>query len=195
MKFVRTALAAMVVLLAISAASAQSGGLTILVVDSNGPLPGATVTISHEVGYVATTAVLTNPRGLAEFPVLRPGKGYVVEVSFPGFSSRRYGDIHVKINETTPLTVQLAEEIVERVKVVAQSEVVDLEKTTSSSKFSDEFIQDLPVPGRFYQNVLTLAPGVQDADGDGNPNVHGSRQRDFKAEVSGVSNVDPLTGE
>ena len=42
--------------------------------------------------------------------------------------------------------------------------------------------------------MLTLAPGVQDADGDGNPNVHGSRDRDFKAEVGGVSNVDPLTG-
>jgi len=194
MKLVRTGLAAMVVLLAISAASAQSGGLRVYVVDSNGPLPGATVTISHEVGYVATTSVLTDAKGVAEFPVLRPGKGYIVEVSFPGFSMRRYGDIHIKINETTPLQVQLAEEIVERVKVVAESEVVDLEKTTTSSKFSDEFIQDLPVPGRFYQNVLTLAPGVQDADGDGNPNVHGSRQRDFKAEVSGVSNVDPLTG-
>jgi len=36
---------------------------------------------------------------------------------------------------------------------------------------------------------------VQDSDGDGNPNVHGSRDRDFKAEVSGVSNVDPLTGQ
>jgi uncharacterized protein (TIGR02231 family) len=33
--------------------------------------------------------------------------------------------------------------------------------------YSDEFIQELPVPGRFYQNVTTLAPGVQDADGDG----------------------------
>jgi outer membrane receptor protein involved in Fe transport len=35
---------------------------------------------------------------------------------------------------------------------------------------------------------------VQDADGDGNPNVHGARERDFQAIVGGVSNVDPLTG-
>ena len=59
--------------------------------------------------------------------------------------------------------------------------------------FSDEFFQDLPSCDR-YSNILTLAPGVQDADGDGNPNVHGSRQRDFKAIVSGASTVDPLTG-
>jgi len=46
-----------------------------------------------------------------------------------------------------------------------------------------------------YQNVLSRAPGVLDEDEDGNPNVHGARSRDFRAEVAGVSNVDPLTGE
>jgi outer membrane receptor protein involved in Fe transport len=89
----------------------------------------------------------------------------------------------------------LAAEFVETVKVIATGDVVSLERTAETTKFSDEFIQDLPVPGRFYQNVLTLAPGVQDADGDGNPNVHGSRDRDFQARVGGVSNVDPLTGQ
>jgi hypothetical protein len=29
----------------------------------------------------------------------------------------------------------------------------------------------------------------------GNPNVHGGRERDFRAQIGGVSNVDPLTGE
>ena len=89
----------------------------------------------------------------------------------------------------------MMEEFQERVKVVAESEVIDLDQTSQTTKFSENFISDLPVPGRFYQNVLTMAPGVQDADGDGNPNVHGSRSRDFQAVVSGVSNVDPLTGQ
>jgi len=57
---------------------------------------------------------------------------------------------------------------VEHVKVHRAPPVVDLRSTSATSKFSDEFIQDLPVPGRFYQNVLTLAPGVQDADTDKN---------------------------
>jgi len=45
MRFARTALATIVILLAVSGAAAQSGGLTVKVVDANGPLPGATVTI------------------------------------------------------------------------------------------------------------------------------------------------------
>ena len=53
---------------------------------------------------------------------------------------------------------------------------------------------DLPVVGRFHQNVLLLSPGVQDPDGDGNPNVNGARERDFRTQVGGAGSVDPLTG-
>jgi len=35
-----------------------------------------------------------------------------------------------------------------------------------------------PTLGRNYQDVLTLAPGVSDVDGDGNPSIHGSRDTD-----------------
>src|SRR5262245_14152982 len=73
--------------------------------------------------------------------------------------------------------------------------VVDLAETITITKFDDAFLNELPVQGRFYQNALTFAPGVQDSDGDGNPNVHGARSRDFKATVDGVSNQDPLTGQ
>jgi Ca-activated chloride channel family protein len=55
-------------------------------------------------------------------------------------------------------------------------------------------VADMSVAGRFYQNVLANAPGVLDPDDDGNPNVNGARERDFKTSVGGISNVDPLTG-
>jgi hypothetical protein len=60
--------------------------------------------------------------------------------------------------------------------------------------FSSDFIADLPVAGRFYQNVASLSSGVQDPDDDGNPNVNGARERDFRTQVGGVGSVDPLTG-
>ena len=88
--------------------------------------------------------------------------------------------------------LQERERFLERELRTAQSNPdltsVQLDEQGSTTKFDDTFIENLPVPGRFYQNVLSMAPGVQDADGDGNPNVHGSRQRDVKAEVSGISN-------
>ncbi len=182
------------VLLAIGTAQGQSGGLKVRVVSATGPLPGAIVTLSSDRGWITETSRPTDRNGMVEFPILRAGSGYILEASLPSYSSVRLSGIRVPIHRTTLEVIQLSPEMKETVRVVVDREVVDLEKVESSTRFSDDFIQDLPVPGRLYQNVLTLAPGVQDADGDGNPNVHGSRSRDFKAIVSGISNVDPLTG-
>ncbi len=178
-----------------SAAAAQTGGISVVVTDAAGrPLPGAAVTISHETGFVKTTTELTDVDGVVAFPVLRPGSGYVIEVAVSGHATVRRDGLRVRVDDNQVLPVQLIGEFQERVKVTARAEVLDVTTARQSTRFSEDFISDLPVPGRFYQNVLTLAPGVQDADGDGNPNVHGSRSRDFQAIVSGVPNVDPLTG-
>jgi hypothetical protein len=172
-----------------------TGGLTVQVVDETGNLPGATVTISNAERKIKTHTEISHTDGRVSFPVLPPGGGYRIEVSFPGYGTVRLDDLRVKSNSHPTLTVKLLEQYVEHTQVSSRRDVVDIEKSSTSTKFSDDFIQDLPVPGRFYQNILTLAPGVQDANNDGNPNVHGSRARDFRAIVSGVANVDPLTGK
>ena len=77
MRAVKGVLATLVVWLAISAASAQTGGLKVVVLDGadKSPLPGAIVTLSHQLGYVKETNVQTDVNGVAMFPVLRPGEG------------------------------------------------------------------------------------------------------------------------
>jgi uncharacterized protein (TIGR02231 family) len=42
----------------------------------------------------------------------------------------------------------------------------------------------LPVLGKDYQDVLTLAPGVTDVNNSGNPNVHGARESEVLAAES-----------
>lgn len=81
--------------------------------------------------------------------------------------------------------------IVERVMVTARVSLVSLEQTSTLTVSRNEFIQDLPVPGRFYQTVTAMAPGCADPGGQART-LHGSRARDFKAEVAGVSSFDPL---
>jgi hypothetical protein len=195
MRFQRIALGLLIFGLAVTAAAAQTGGLRVVVTDDKGPLPGATVILSNDRGYVKATPMITGADGTALFPVLRAGAGYAIEVSAPTYGKQRVPDIQVKLSQEITIPVQLSMELVERVIVEGTTDVVDLTEIEQTTRFSDQFIQDLPVPGRFYQNVLTMAPGVQDDDGDGNPTVHGSRARDFKAVVSGISNVDPLTGQ
>jgi hypothetical protein len=185
-----------VFVIAVTSASAQSaGGLRVRIIDNGDktPLVGASVTLSNTNKFVKTWTILSDAKGQALFPVLRAGSGYVVQIVLDGYAGVRQ-EARVEIGLTRDVVIALVPEHVERVTVIGEKGQVDLDQTEAATKFSSEFIQDLPVAGRFYQNVLALAPGVQDADGDGNPNVNGARERDFKAEVSGVSNVDPLTG-
>jgi outer membrane receptor protein involved in Fe transport len=177
-------------------AAAQSGGIRVVVVSPDGktPVAGVAVSLSNTQGFVAPTVARTGADGVADFPVLRAGPGYALDVSHPGQVRMRFVNVDVRIGKTTEISVRLAPEINERVVVVDRKERLDLDKTATSTRFGKEFIADLPNAGRFYQSLLALAPGVQDPNGDGNPNVHGARDVDFRTEVGGVSNQDPLTG-
>ncbi|HEX4824119.1 MAG TPA: hypothetical protein VFV19_07380 [Candidatus Polarisedimenticolaceae bacterium] len=191
--FLVTALAA---LLATSAWAQSSGGLKIRVIDNadKAPIIGASVTISNANRLVATTTLVADRNGVALFPVLRSGSGYVVTVIMDGYAGIRQ-ETSVGTDALKELVIAMVPEHVERVTIVDEKIPVDLDQNEASTRFTAEFIQDLPVAGRFYQNVLALAPGVQDPDHDGNPNVNGARERDFKTSVAGISNVDPLTGQ
>jgi len=196
MKWVRLLGCAALATLAATAASAQAtGGLKIRVVDNSdkSEVIGAAVTLSNTSKLVATSTILTDVNGVALFPVLRAGPGYVVQVLMDGYAGIRQ-EVVVTNGQLKDVAIALAPEHVERVVVTGEKTSVDLDKNQTSTTFSSDFIADLPVAGRFYQNVLALAPGVQDPDGDGNPNVNGARERDFKTQVGGISNVDPLTG-
>jgi hypothetical protein len=183
--------------IAVSHAFAQTtGGLRVRVIDSTdkSSVVGAAVTLSNSNKLMPTTTVVTDQNGFALFPVLRVGAAYLVAVVMDGYAGIRQ-DTHVPGGSTKDLVIALAPEQVERITVTDEKPALDLDQNQAATKFSSDFIRDLPVSGRFYQNVLVLAPGVQDPDGDGNPNVGGARDRDFKTSVGGISNVDPLTGQ
>src|SRR5258706_15403748 len=170
MKFIRTFGAIALLALAATAASAQAtGGLKIRVVDNadKSAVIGAAVTLSSANKLVATTTLLTDADGVVLFPVLRAGAGYVVTVIMDGYAGIRQ-EATVSIGSTKDVALALVPELSERVVVTGTKTSVDIDQNETATKFSSDFIADLPVAGRFYQNVLALAPGVQDPDHDGN---------------------------
>jgi len=112
----------------------RHGGLSVSVRDfDGGPLPGATVTISHDRGFVKTSASLTDRAGAAVFPVLQPSSGYAIHVSFPGLAAKYQKGLTVSQGQSVELPVQLSSEIVERVKLASKKQVIDLESTETAS--------------------------------------------------------------
>ena len=176
---------------------AATGGIQVRVFDPGGkkPVAGVEVTLGSEEQLVARTTVATDAQGVAYFPVLRVGSSYAVAIVHPGYARQEVTGVRVRAGEVTRIPVRLAPSFSEKVVLSSRRDTVDLERPETATRFGGDFIEDLPVMGRFYQDVLRLAAGVQDADGDGNPNVHGARASDFRAQVGGISNQDPLTGE
>jgi outer membrane receptor protein involved in Fe transport len=179
------------------ALSQTNAGLRGTILDKDGaPIPGATVTVTNASLGVSQGAV-TDAKGEFRIVPLPPGKGYSLKVSFPGMATVTLSDIDVAGGRltTVPVTLRPEAEMKERVRVVGSTDVVNTESTTTQTTISAEFIEALPILGTDYQDALTLAPGVTDVDGDGNPNIHGSRDTDVVTLVDGVSTVDPLTGQ
>jgi len=182
--------------LCLPALAQTNAGLRGTVVDKDGaPLPSARISIKSSALGISQGAV-TDARGEFRIVPLPPGHGYILEVAFPGMGTIKM-DVDITAGKvfTTTITLRPSSELQEKVRVTAQTDVVNTETTTTSSTFSSEFIDALPILGRDYQDVLTLAPGVTDVDGDGNPTIHGSRDVDVVTLVDGVSTNDPLTGQ
>lgn len=182
----------------VSVSAQSTGGLRGVVIDARGdPLPGVTIEISHDGRPIPGGGRVTDETGSFQAAALPPDNSYSVKASFPDLATVVMSDVEINAARVTSLrvTMQPAAQLSERVEVRAQPQVIDLESTTTTTRFSSEFVDALPILGRNYQDVLTLAPGVTDVDGDGNPNIHGARDTDVGTLVDGISTTDPLTGK
>jgi hypothetical protein len=64
----------------------------------------------------------------------------------------------------------------------------------TTTDFCADFLEGIPILGRSYQDVLSLAPGVTDVNGDGNPNANGAREGELQILPDGANGTDPVTG-
>jgi hypothetical protein len=161
------------------------------------PLPGVVILVESAGRGVGGRGSVTDKSGAFQVAGLPPARDYTVRASLPGSATTTMSDVAVSAGEVTTVRLTLVPEtaVRERMEVRATPGVVDLAQTTTQTNISAEFIDALPLFGRNYQEVLTLAPGVSDVDGDGNPNIHGARDTDMITLVDGVSTTDPLTGK
>lgn len=90
---------------------AQTGTLIVEVSDESGPLPAATVTVSHPTGY--RLELLTNVKGLVEFRSLRPvgadDEPFAVSVEFPAYETQLFKLTRLMPGDTVRLPVTLEE--------------------------------------------------------------------------------------
>jgi hypothetical protein len=184
--------------LAPGARGGELGALRGEVRDPDGtPIAGVAVVVSCPPGPRRQEA-LTGEKGEFRFVGVTAGSECVVQAFLTGYAPLEVQGVRVERDRATLVHLTLekaAPEMRESVHVRASSETVRLEDVGGGSRFDSEWLDALPILGRNYEDVLVLAPGVTDVNGDGAPNIHGARDTDVVTLVDGISMTDPLTGK
>ena len=143
---------------------------------------------------VKITIVVSDPSGSFVFEGLPPARDYVLRVDSRGFAPMDVGPMVLEPGETTTqdVTLPTPEELGSDGADRAALSLPETVATEISGTFDADLIRGLPLVGRSFTDVLTLAPGVTDIDDDGAPNVQGARETGLQYRLDGADITDPV---
>ncbi len=130
---------------------------------SQGVLPGVTVNVTS-VQNGAVRTVTTNTDGACIVTNLAPGR-YVVQMELSGFQTRSH-EISLGVGAVETIDQTLSVGVTESINVSASAAVIDTTSARLGVSVSPEEVANLPVNGRNFANLMTLAPGAT-TDGNG----------------------------
>jgi hypothetical protein len=178
----RLVMTALVLLPSVGLAQQDMGVITGLVVDASGAvLPGVAVTAREQSTGVAVTAT-TNATGLFVIASLKIGT-YTVEAELAGFKKAvaRGVGLHAGDRARADFKLELGA-LAEEVSVVLDTPLLRTESSSLSHVVKDIEMRELPIAGRNFQNLATLAAGVlpaighRDREGDSTRTASGRRR-------------------
>ena len=163
---------------------------------SGAAVAGATVVIT-DVQRGTTRTVSTDDSGNYVAPELQPGV-YKVRAEAKGFKTVERVNIAVEVAQDLRVDVTLpAGQVTETVVVTDEVPLVNSTSSTLGGTLSNKEINDLPLNGRNYENLLQLRPGVMRYPGGGfsTTSTNGLRAEDNAYFVEGLFNSEPYSGQ
>ncbi len=171
---------------------AQSAQLSGVVRDpANAVVTGATVEAVNRKTQQTFTAH-TNASGLYALPTLEPGV-YTVRISAPGFETESVDGVAVDVGGRLlrNVTLQVGAET-QTVQVDGSGESLNTTDATVSTVIDRRFVENLPLNGRSFQALITLAPGTEvvpsaGVGSSGEISVNGQRTEANYYTIDGIS--------
>jgi Carboxypeptidase regulatory-like domain len=198
-KACRTFVFGLAAVLAALPAFAQSTAGRILgsVSDQTGAaLKGATVVIA-DLQRGTSRSLTTDESGQYVAPDLPPST-YKVRVEAHGFKAVERPSVSVEVAQDVRLDFSLQPgQVAETITVNVDVPLVNTTSSTLGGTLSNQEINDLPLNGRNYENLLQLRPGVMRYPGGGfsTTSANGLRAEDNAYLVEGLFNSEPYSGQ
>src|SRR5215470_17182119 len=138
----------------------SSGEVNGAVADQAGAaVSAATVKLINQSTGIETQASL-NKNGRFTFVNVKPG-GYVLRVEAEGFKTAQTPAFNVAVSQTVTKDVELTiGEVSQTVEVISAAELVERSSVELGAVISEKEVQELPLNGRNFTQLLTLTPGV-----------------------------------
>jgi hypothetical protein len=166
------------------------------VTDSSGaPIAGATVSVT-DIDIGATRTLTTDSAGVYNAPALRPGVKKI-RAEYRGFKAIERENVRLEVGQEVRIDFTLQPgAITETVTVEVAVPLVETTHSEQGGSLTNETINDLPLNGRNYLNLLTLRPGVTIFSGGGGwtQSSNGIRPDDNMYTVDGLNQNEPWTG-
>ena len=163
---------------------------------SGATVGGATITITDVQRNISRT-ITTDASGEYVAPELQPGD-YKVQAQAKGFKSVERVNIVVSVAEDLRVDITLPPgQVSEMIVVTEEVPLVNSESATLGGTLTNAEINDLPLSGRNYENLLQLRPGVMRYPGGGfsTTSANGLRAEDNAYFVEGLFNSEPYSGQ
>ena len=162
---------------------------------SGGAIKDARVTITN-VNTGVSRNLLTNEAGDYVAPNLPPGM-YRITVEVTGFKRIERTGVRLEVGKDARIDLLLTPgAISETVQVTGETPLIETTNDAQGGSFANKAINDMPLNGRDYQNLVVLRPGVQRYIGGGFLSIssNGNRPEDNNFIVDGIDNNDPYYG-
>jgi len=198
-KTLRLAFLSLLVAISCSPLFAQSNAGRILgtITDqSGGVIVGATVTVTDTQRGIARN-LTTDAEGEYAAPSLLPG-AYTVRAEAQGFKTVDRAGILLEVGQNIRIDLSLQPgEQAQTVEVNEQAPLVDTMSATLGGALSNTTINELPLNGRNYENLLSLRPGITSYPGGGNftQSTNGVHADSNVYLIDGLANDSPWEGQ
>ncbi len=180
-----------------SVAQGTAGRILGTVTDQSGAaVAGATVVITDTQRGTSRT-LTTDSAGAYVAPDLIPGT-YKVRTEAKGFRTVERPAVKVEVAADVRADFSLQPgNVAEVITVSGEVPLVNTTEATLGGTLSNQEINDLPLNGRNYQNLLQLRPGVMRYPGGGfsTTSADGLRAEDNAYLIDGLYNTEPFSGQ
>jgi hypothetical protein len=162
---------------------------------SGGYVAGAPVVVT-DVARGVTQNLLTDSDG-AYIALNLVAGSYTIRVEVKGFKVFERKNLQVEVGKDLRVDVVLQPgSTTETITITEEAPMVDTTSTTLGGTINNTTINEIPLNGRNYQNLLTLRPGTTIYPGGGpwTQTTNGARPEDTSYLVDGLSNDEAFMG-